>query len=163
MLKMLDNLQLSENCPLKVEAQVWLLHSIMRGDIHRLLDPLLMMLLDPATARLSVLHARISTHQDSANSAKEEDQDEASTKIYAISSVDGNVMYHVSEKYNKSLKDISSKTNNVGKSGKKIVAVTSLSSGDNQCVTEKKRVNQNIYHDGRILFMILTDIFFVTG
>ncbi|KAI5703359.1 hypothetical protein M8J75_010863 [Diaphorina citri] len=148
MLKMLDNLQLSENCPLKVEAQVWLLHSIMRGDIHRLLDPLLMMLLDPATARLSVLHARISTHQDSANSAKEEDQDEASTKIYAISSVDGNVMYHVSEKYNKSLKDISSKTNNVGKSGKKIVAVTSLSSGDNQCVTEKKRVNQNIYHDG---------------
>jgi hypothetical protein len=68
-------------------------------------------------------------------------------------------MYHVSEKYNKSLKDISSKANNVGKSGKKIVAVTSLSSGDNQCVTEKKRVNQNIYHDGRILFMILTDIF----
>uniref|UniRef100_A0A8D9B3L0 Protein dopey-1 homolog n=1 Tax=Cacopsylla melanoneura TaxID=428564 RepID=A0A8D9B3L0_9HEMI len=160
MLKMLDNLQLPENCPLKVEAQVWLLHSIMRGDIHRLLDPLLMMLLDPATARLSVLHARISAHQDvTRDSARENEEEEASTKIYAISSVDGNVMYHVSEKYNSRLKELntptsssasssSKSTSNLNKN-KKIIAVTSLSSGDNQCVTEKKRVNQNIvFHEG---------------
>ncbi|KAL1459040.1 hypothetical protein WDU94_011053, partial [Cyamophila willieti] len=155
MLKMLDNLQLPENCPLKVEAQVWLLHSIMRGDIHRLLDPLLMMLLDPATARLSVLHARISAHQDVTrdNNARDSEEDESSTKIYAISSVDGNVMYHVSEKYNSRLKELNTpsstkSTSNLNKN-KKIIAVTSLSNGDNQCVTEKKRVNQNIvFHEG---------------
>lgn len=54
MLKMLDNLQLPDSSALKVEAQNWLLHSLLRGDIHRLLDPIMMMLLDPATARLEL-------------------------------------------------------------------------------------------------------------
>jgi len=97
MLKMLDNLQLPDSSALKVEAQNWLLHSLLRGDIHRLLDPILMMLLDPATARVSVLHVRIQQHDDS-SSGDASNVDDKTPRIYAISSVDGNVIYHVSEK-----------------------------------------------------------------
>lgn len=97
MLKMLDNLQLADSSALKVEAQNWLLHSLLRGDIHRLLDPLLMMLLDPATARVSVLHVRIQQHDENSRPDLAA-SDDHTPRIYAISSVDGNVIYHVSEK-----------------------------------------------------------------
>lgn len=92
---MLDNLQLPDSSALKVETQNWLLHSLLRGDIHRLLDPILMILLDPATARVSVLHVRIQQHDEA---RKDEASDDKTPRIYAISSVDGNVIYHVSEK-----------------------------------------------------------------
>ncbi|XP_054267327.1 protein dopey-1 homolog [Macrosteles quadrilineatus] len=97
MLKMLDNLQLPDSSALKVEAQNWLLHSLLRGDIHRLLDPIMMMLLDPATARVSVLHVRIQQH-DETSQTDTANADDKTPRIYAISSVDGNVIYHVSEK-----------------------------------------------------------------
>lgn len=97
MLKMLDNLQLSDSSALKVEAQNWLLHSLLRGDIHRLLDPLLMMLLDPATARVSVLHVKIQQHDENSHLDLTTNDDNTPC-IYAISSVDGNVIYHVSDK-----------------------------------------------------------------
>ncbi|XP_046668094.1 protein dopey-1 homolog isoform X3 [Homalodisca vitripennis] len=96
MLKMLDNLQLPDSSALKVEAQNWLLHSLLRGDIHRLLDPILTMLLEPATARVSVLHVRIQQHDE--NNFTDPANDDKSPRIYAISSVDGNVIYHVAEK-----------------------------------------------------------------
>lgn len=134
MLKMLDNLQLPESSALKVEAQNWLLHSLLRGDIHRLLDPILMMLLDPATARLSVLHVRIQQH-DEATITDQVNMDDKSTKIYAISSVDGNVIYHVSEKCGKG---------EIGKNNKpkRIFTVTTLAQDstkqNHRYVTEKR-------------------------
>jgi len=62
LLKMLNNLNLSSG-PLKALSQSWLVHAMAKGDIGRLMEPLLLTLLDPTTARVSVLHAQIE-HQD---------------------------------------------------------------------------------------------------
>ncbi|KAK9507537.1 hypothetical protein O3M35_007370 [Rhynocoris fuscipes] len=115
MLKMLDNLKLPENDCLKMEAQEWLLHSLMRGDVHRILDPILYMLLDPSTARLSVLHIRIKQDEDkpSDNPVCKEDL----KNVCAISSVDGTIIYHIDQK-----KEITS-----SKKDKQITAVTAIS------------------------------------
>ncbi len=58
LLKMLDNLNLSSG-PLKALSQSWLVHAMAKGDIARLMEPLFLTLLDPSTARVSVLHAKI--------------------------------------------------------------------------------------------------------
>ena len=65
-----------------------------------------MMLLDPSTCRMSVLHVSIQhsnivlTKSDPAavkeKSESAQDDAEGAANIYAISSVDGNVIYHVS-------------------------------------------------------------------
>lgn len=140
LLKMLDHLQRLESCPLRLQAQTWLLHSLVRGDVARLLDPLLILLLDPNTARLSVLHVSIQ-HSNTVVSGRETRasdglEERASARIYAISSVDGNVIYHVSENSNR---------NNNQRRGedpvraKRIFAVTTLVGSDSAkgYITEK--------------------------
>ncbi|XP_034245297.1 protein dopey-1 homolog isoform X2 [Thrips palmi] len=92
LLRMLDNLALPDSSPLKLVAQGWLLHTLLRGDVPRLLDPLLLPLLAPSTARVSVL--RVSIQHRSTILPSEADKAEA--RIYAISSEDGNIIYHVS-------------------------------------------------------------------
>lgn len=95
--------------PHNAQAVDWLNQCLKNGDIARILEPLLFILLHPDTARLSVQH--ISVHQsdpsecpgnnnpkdgqrmnesDSAAQAMEE------AKIYAISCTGGNTLYHVS-------------------------------------------------------------------
>lgn len=123
----------------------------MRGDISRIVDPLLIMLLDPSTCRMSVLHVSIQhsntvlTKNDPIEEKSEiQDDTEGAAKIYAISSVDGNVIYHVSDsvdedkKWRKGKKK--KKTINPVKV-KRIFAVTTLAAGDNcnQYVTEKNQ------------------------
>ncbi|XP_043286527.1 protein dopey-1 homolog isoform X2 [Venturia canescens] len=151
LLKMLDNLQLPDNSPLKLQAQSWLLHSLVRGDLARVVDPVLTMLLDPSTCRMSVLHVSIQhsntvlTKEDAIEERSEvQDETEGAAKIYAISSVDGNVIYHVSD---------SADDDKKGRKGKKkkkpinpvkvkrIFAVTTLATGDNgnQYVTERNQ------------------------
>ena len=48
---MLDSLQ-SDTHPCSALAQTWLTHSVQRGDVARILEPLLLILLHPDTARL---------------------------------------------------------------------------------------------------------------
>ncbi|CAG2102647.1 unnamed protein product [Medioppia subpectinata] len=86
------------------QAMDWLNQSLKNGDIARILEPLLFIILHPDTSRLSVQHANI--HQpgvggvtDSVSKTGDE-LDNASianseSKIYAISSTGGNVIYHV--------------------------------------------------------------------
>ncbi|KDR16353.1 protein dopey-1 homolog isoform X2 [Zootermopsis nevadensis] len=151
LLKMLDNLQLAESCPLKLQAQSWLLHSLLRGDISRLVDPLLLMLLDPVTARMSVLHVNIE-HSNTvltcavkdAESGDNPDEISATAKIYAISSVDGNVIYHVSDSTDqRKMKDRKEERRKVTSNpvrAKRIFAVTTLVGGgkrENHYITEK--------------------------
>lgn len=151
LLKMLDNLQLPESCPLKLQAQSWLLHSLLRGDISRLLDPLLLMLLDPVTARMSVLHVNIE-HSNTvltcavkdAENGDNSDEISATAKIYAISSVDGNVIYHVSDSTDqrkiKDQKEERRKMTSNPVRAKRIFAVTTLVGGgkrENHYITEK--------------------------
>ncbi|KYQ56351.1 Protein dopey-1 like protein [Trachymyrmex zeteki] len=151
LLKILDNLQLADNSPLKLQAQSWLLHSLMRGDISRVIDPLLIILLDPSTCRMSVLHVSIQhsntvlTKNDPVEEKSEvQDDTEGAAKIYAISSVDGNVIYHVSDNVDEDKKWKKGKkkkhTINPVKI-KRIFAVTTLATGDNcnHYVTERNQ------------------------
>ncbi|CAK9831783.1 Protein dopey-1 homolog [Anthophora retusa] len=151
LLKILDNLQLADNSPLKLHAQSWLLHSLMRGDISRIVDPLLIILLDPSTCRMSVLHVSIQhsntvlTKNDTIEEKSEvQDDTEGAAKIYAISSVDGNVIYHVSDSVDEDKKWRKGKKKKKAINPvkvKRIFAVTTLAAGDNcnQYVTEKNQ------------------------
>ncbi|GLG96492.1 Uncharacterized protein GBIM_03458 [Gryllus bimaculatus] len=142
LLKMLDHLQRPESCPLRLQAQAWLLHSLVRGDVARLLDPLLLLLLEPNTARLSVLHVSIqhSNTVVSGSDARTADgpDERASARIYAISSVDGNVIYHVSED-NSHRSGQQRMANDDPVRAKRIFAVTTLVGGDSakHYITEK--------------------------
>ncbi|XP_018337342.1 PREDICTED: protein dopey-1 homolog isoform X1 [Trachymyrmex septentrionalis] len=151
LLKMLDNLQLANNSPLKLQAQSWLLHSLMRGDISRVIDPLLTILLDPSTCRMSVLHVSIQhsntvlTKNDPVEEKSEiQDDTEGAAKIYAISSVDGNVIYHVSDNVDEDKKWKKGKKKKQAINPvkiKRIFAVTTLATGDNcnHYVTERNQ------------------------
>ncbi|CAL7952170.1 unnamed protein product [Xylocopa violacea] len=151
LLKILDNLHLADNSPLKLHAQSWLLHSLMRGDISRVVDPLLVILLDPSTCRMSVLHVSIQhsntvlTKNDPIEEKSEiQDDTEGAAKIYAISSVDGNVIYHVSDSVDEDKKWRKGKKKKKAINPvkvKRIFAVTTLAAGDNcnQYVTEKNQ------------------------
>ncbi|XP_012276640.1 protein dopey-1 homolog isoform X2 [Orussus abietinus] len=151
LLKMLDNLQLSDNSPLKLHAQSWLLHSLVRGDISRIVDPVLTILLDPSTCRVSVLHVSIQ-HSNTIMTRNEpiedkseiQDDVEGAAKIYAISSVDGNVIYHVSESTDddSKLKRGKKKKPSINPvKVKRIFAVTTLASCNNgmNYVTERNQ------------------------
>ncbi|XP_050425290.1 protein dopey-1 homolog isoform X2 [Adelges cooleyi] len=137
MLKMLDNLELGERNAIKVEAESWLLHSLYRGDIGRLVDPLILLLLDPCTARLSVLHAKVTPTQcNEAQDHSDTNSTDPSAKIYAISSVDGNTMYHVADKCKQA-------TTVAPNRSKRVFAITTLADQDssnlfNRYVTVKK-------------------------
>lgn len=147
----MDNLQLPDNSPLKLQAQSWLLHSLMRGDISRVIDPLLTILLDPSTCRMSVLHVSIQhsntvlTKNDSVEEKSElQDDTEGAAKIYAISSVDGNVIYHVSDNVDEDKKWKKGKKKKHAINPvkiKRIFAVTTLATGDNcnHYVTERNQ------------------------
>lgn len=124
MLKTLDNLELGERNAIKVEAEGWLLHSLLRGDIGRLIDPLILLLLDPCTSRLSVLHAKVSpTQNNETHDYAETSSNDPSAKIYAISSVDGNVMYHVADKCKQAPKIAPSRS-------KRVFAITTIAEQD---------------------------------
>lgn len=137
MLKMLDNLKLSESDCLKVEAQNWLFHSLMRNDLPRILDPVFYILLDPSTARLSVLHIRAKTTDDinSSNPAPEDHKN-----VYAVSSVNGNLVYHMDPK--KAAKN---------KTPKQVTAVTSIANQNSKSnakfVTEKNEGDDTVSID----------------
>ncbi|KAL4233674.1 Protein dopey-1 [Mactra antiquata] len=93
MFVILDSLK-EETGPLKVIAMTWLTHVIQQGDINRVMEPLLQMLLHPDTARVSVQHVNI--HQPRKVHLSESSEENIEANIYAISSEGGNVIYHVS-------------------------------------------------------------------
>ena len=44
---------------ISVLSQSWLVHAMTRGDVGRMMEPLFLTLLDPCTARVSVLHCSL--------------------------------------------------------------------------------------------------------
>ncbi|KAL3881558.1 hypothetical protein ACJMK2_027984, partial [Sinanodonta woodiana] len=96
MFVVLDSLKV-EASPVKILAATWLTHVVQHGDISRVMEPFLMMLLHPDTARVSIQHVNI--HQPrKVRLSESEDDSSQEAKIYAISSEGGNVIYHVSTK-----------------------------------------------------------------
>ncbi|XP_023228488.1 protein dopey-1-like [Centruroides sculpturatus] len=127
---MLENLG-KETGPQKAVSQCWLNHSLQRGDVARILEPILLILLHPDSARVSIQH--VSVHCPKLKSDDETEQEELKeAKIYAISSVSGNVIYHVS--------DDSHTSSHQGSPEKKILALTSIINMGNK---ESKVVTSN--------------------
>jgi hypothetical protein len=87
LLKMLDNLNLSSG-PLRALSQSWLIHAMARGDIARLMEPLFITLLDPSTARVSVLHAKVELLEAGGV--------DDLADIFSIATSEREVIYHVS-------------------------------------------------------------------
>lgn len=83
------------------QAMDWLHHCLKNGDVARILEPLLFILLHPDTSRVSVQHVNI--HQPELGGGEERGRTDeadnaalaaAEARIYAISSTGGNVIYH---------------------------------------------------------------------
>lgn len=120
---MLDNLG-RETGPQKAISQAWLNHSLQRGDIARFLEPILLILLHPDSARVSVQHVNVHRPRKvvvSDHSARDQRED-VEAKVYAISSISGNIIYHISDESHPSSAQVSPE--------KKILALTSVVSVD---------------------------------
>ncbi|KAK4314041.1 hypothetical protein Pmani_014660 [Petrolisthes manimaculis] len=76
-------------------ARAWLSTSLQRNDTARIFDPILCLLLHPHTRRVSVQHVNIEKLPPAPPQQYKGMAEEA--RIYAISSVGGEVMYHVSK------------------------------------------------------------------
>ncbi|KAG1674361.1 Protein dopey-2 [Nymphon striatum] len=116
---MLDNLEKPIGSQ-KAIAQTWLTHCIQMNDLSRILEPIYLMLLHPDSARVSIQHVHINRPQKVKVSSKcqtKTENDEA--KIYAISSIEGNVIYHVGS-------DSSKPSSQIGSPERRILALTSI-------------------------------------
>ena len=82
--------------PQRSVAEGWLIQSLLRNDLSRLLDPLLLKLLHPHSARVSIRHVTVQPSDE-----KEAPETDHEDNIYAISSVNGHVIYHVTSAKNK--------------------------------------------------------------
>nr|XP_022916081.1 protein dopey-1 homolog isoform X1 [Onthophagus taurus] len=100
LLKIFDNLQNTENANIKLLAETFLTHSLLRNDMARILNPILLKLLAPSTSRISIQKISIQDSELQANNGDKDSNkidDAKAKKIFAISNVNGNVMYHVTD------------------------------------------------------------------
>lgn len=113
-------------------SQNWLTESLNCGDLGRILDPLLVFLLHPHTRRVSVQHVNIekiaSQNSEPHSITDLIDNAISESQIFAISSVGGEVMYHISKgPLNKGRNEAST----VSAFKKQALALTSLSKESN--------------------------------
>lgn len=106
LLKIYDNLALPQHVSIRTFVVKWLKESFLRGDLGRLLKPLLRIMLCPNTKRLSIsnVHLLKKKNKKSENQAFDDKlaDEEANAAdimiekdVYAVSSEDGNVRYHL--------------------------------------------------------------------
>lgn len=109
LLKIFDHLSLPYHVSIRTFVTKWLQESLLRGDLNRLIRPLLKIILNPGTKRVSVVHAHFGrsiegadgTSQnefstDRINGGDETDGDMSiDNDVYAISSEGGNIKYHI--------------------------------------------------------------------
>ncbi|KAJ6643774.1 Protein dopey-1 like [Pseudolycoriella hygida] len=103
LLKVLDQLALPYYASIRTFVTKWLQESLLHGDLSRLIRPLLKMMLSPCTKRISVVHAHLIKRDtdDNASDSLYDRSDEidgeniADKDVYAISSEDGNIKYHI--------------------------------------------------------------------
>ncbi|XP_077977408.1 protein DOP1A-like isoform X2 [Glandiceps talaboti] len=103
MLNMLDHLYDTDSIT-KAVVTTWLNHAIERGDVARILEPMLLILLHPKTARVSVQFMRLNSTdalqaqlqiQSDEEKAKDDALSAAERRIHGISNVDGEISYFV--------------------------------------------------------------------
>lgn len=92
--QMLDCLT-KDSGPHRAISQFWLEHSLSRGDLNRILEPVLIVLLHPDTSRVSINHVSVRKHRITVDQKSQQEREEdVDRKIYAISQVAGNIIYH---------------------------------------------------------------------
>lgn len=113
LLKIFDHLTLPNYVSIRTFVTKWFQESLLRGDINRLIRPLLKILLANNTKRISVLHAHLirrtvadANDSDSMLDNRMDDADGTDSltnerDVYAISSEDGNIKYHMEMASNK--------------------------------------------------------------
>lgn len=116
-------------------------HSLLRNDIARIINPLFTILLSPATARISIRHINIHNADLQSEISAQDVQrleDAKAKKIYAISSVNGNIMYHITDDANS--KPAKRKSFLFSKAGKKTVGVVNMTTSitENASIVTKK-------------------------
>ncbi|XP_050312498.1 protein dopey-1 homolog [Anthonomus grandis grandis] len=144
LLKILDMLENGEKPAVQLLAESFLTHSLLQNDICRILNPILLQLLASNTARVSIRHVNI---QDGYVNCEQTDQggqileESQAKKIYAVSNVNGNVMYHMTE--SPPAKSPKKRWFAFSKSDKKyssaINMTTSLNEDSNSIVTKKNK------------------------
>ncbi|CAG9856404.1 unnamed protein product [Phyllotreta striolata] len=100
LLKMLDNLQNKDSPHLQLLSEAFLTHALLHNDISRIINPILLKLLASNTARVSIRHVNIQDSDSQSDIAAQDHnriENIQSKKIYAVSNVNGNIMYHVTD------------------------------------------------------------------
>lgn len=113
LLKVYDHLALPHHVAIRTFVTKWLQESMLRNDLNRLVSPLLNIMLASHTKRVSVVYAHLIRHrgivdemqalspaeqQRAAVAAGDEETDgelSLDKDVYAISSEDGNIKYHM--------------------------------------------------------------------
>ncbi|XP_055690996.1 protein dopey-1 homolog isoform X2 [Lutzomyia longipalpis] len=102
-LKMFDHLTLPPHMAMKTFVTKWLREALLRGDLSRLMQPLLLIVLASNTKRIGVVNAHLLKKGSSDsqsdiwyNPERQTDESEIIERdVYAISSEDGNIRYHL--------------------------------------------------------------------
>lgn len=148
-MKVLDNLQNPEKPSLQLLAESFLTHSLLHGDIPRIINPMLVKLLASNTARVSIRHVNINDSDVQSEVTIQDNQkiEEYQTKkIYAVSSQNGNIMYHLTSDQDQ--KPTKRKWFTFSKGGKKfsptVVNTTTSVSDDLNVVTRKNKDYKNV-------------------
>lgn len=155
LLKIFDNLQNTDKPNLQLLAESFLTHSLLHEDIPRLINPILLKLLAGNTARVSIRHVNINDSDSQSDITVQENQkvEEYHTKkIYAVSSQNGNIMYHLA--HDQQQKPNKRKWFTFSKTGKKfspsVVNMTTSVMDDFNIVTRKNKDFKNIGFSPRL-------------
>lgn len=149
-MKIFDNLVNPEAVNIRLLSETFLVHSLLRNDITRIINPLFMILLAPNTARISIIHVNIQKTDEKLDSSMNDLQkleDVNMKKIRAISSVNGNVVYHVADNVPPVKQPAKLKSFLFSKAGKKqtgIINMTASISDNSSIVTRKNCDFKNI-------------------
>lgn len=133
--QMLDCLT-KDSGPHRAISQFWLEHSLFRGDLNRILEPVLIVLLHPDTSRVSINHVSLRKHRMTVDQKLQDRDEEVDRKIHAISHVAGNIMLHHSMNGEKA------KTGSRGVISPSDRPILSLTSLDNRSITSAKSLGK---------------------
>ncbi|XP_060520914.1 protein dopey-1 homolog [Cylas formicarius] len=145
LLKVLDMLQSKDRPTLQLLSETFLTHGLLHNDLSRIINPLLSKLLSPTTARVSIRHVNIQDGDTQTETTFQDAQSgevAQSKKVYAVSNVNGNIMYHVTD--DPDPKPSKKKWFAFSKASKKIASpivntTTSLTEDANAVVTKKNK------------------------
>ncbi|KAJ8968479.1 hypothetical protein NQ317_003637 [Molorchus minor] len=144
LLKVLDNLENRARPTLQLLAESFLTHSLLHSDIPRIINPILLKLLASNTCRVSIRHVNIQdadAQNDLTFHDNKKNEDAQTKKVYAVSSINGNIMYHVTD--GPSPKPPKKKWLAFSKTGKKysssVINMTTSITEDSNIVTKKNK------------------------